>query len=124
MKKYIIALAAIVCLFLISVSLYKVSANKREQSKAEEYSEYLSQIVEDDFTGINGIESAKAIVSYDKAQDQYSVELSLITDEDISEDQVEIYKSVLRKTYDGVKLTINGVIRYVINILVGRLIKK
>ncbi len=111
MKKYIITLTAIVCLLLISVSLYKVSANKREQSKAEEYSEYLSQIVEDDFTGINGVESAKAIVSYDKAQDQYSVELSLITDEDISEDQAEIYKSVLRKTYDGVKLTINGVLR-------------
>ncbi len=111
MKKHIIVLVAIGCLLLISVSLYKVSANKSKQSKAEEYSEYLSQIVEDDFTGINGVESANAIVSYDESQDQYSVELSLITDEDISEDQVEMYKSVLRKTYVEVKLTINGVLR-------------
>lgn len=111
MKKHIIVLVAIVCLLLISVSLCKVSVNKSEQSKAEEYREYLSQIVEDDFTGIDGVESANAIVSYDESQDQYSVELSLITDEDINEEQVELYKSVLRKTYVEVKLTINGVLR-------------
>ncbi len=111
MKKHIIVLVAIVCLLLISVSLCKVSVNKSEQSKAEEYREYLSQIVEDDFTGIDGVESANAIVSYDESQDQYSVELSLITEEDINEEQVELYKSVLRKTYVEVKLMINGVLR-------------
>lgn len=111
MKKHIIVLVAMVCLLLISVSLHNTSASKSGQSKAAGYSEYLSQIVEDDFTGIDGVESANAIVSYDESQDQYSVELSLITDEDISENQVEMYKSVLRKTYVEVKLTFNGVLR-------------
>lgn len=111
MKKHIIVLSVIACLFLISVFLYKVSANMSEQRKVERYSEHLSQKVEDDFTGINGVELANAIVSYDKSQKQYSIELLLITDEEISEEQVELYKSVLTKTFVDVKLTINGVLR-------------
>lgn len=111
MKKHIIMLAVILCLFLISIYLYKVLDNNSEQRKGEKYSEHLSQIVEDDFTGIDGVQSANAIVSYDNSQKQYSIELSLITDEEIKEEQVELYKKVLTKTYVEVKLTINGVLR-------------
>ena len=113
MKKRIIILAAIVCVcsLFVSIYLYKVSNNNSVQSKGEAYSDYLSQKVEDDFTSIEGIESANAIVNYDELQDQYSIELSLITDEDINEEQVELFKSVLRKTYVDVKLTVNGKVR-------------
>ncbi len=113
MKKHIIVLVAVVCvcLLFVSVYLYKVSNKKSVQNNGEAYSDYLSQRVEDDFTSIEGIESANAIVTYDESQDQYSIELSLITDEDINEEQAELYKSVLRKTYVEVKLTINGVLR-------------
>lgn len=81
------------------------------RNKGEVVSDYLSQKAEEDFTSMDGIRSAYAIVSYDEAQDQYSIELSLITDEDINEEQVELYKKVLRKTYVDAKLTINGVLR-------------
>jgi hypothetical protein len=100
-----------VCLLLVFVYLYKVSNNKSVQNKGEAYSAYLSQRVEDDFTSIEEIKSANAIVSYDESQDQYSIELSLITDEDINEEQVELYESILRKTFVEVKLTINGVLK-------------
>jgi hypothetical protein len=107
------ALATVValCLLLVFVYLYKVSNNKSVQNKGEAYSAYLSQRVEDDFTSIEEIKSANAIVSYDELQNQYSIELSLITDEDINEEQVEMYESILRKTFVEVKLTINGVLK-------------
>lgn len=113
MKKRIIVLVVMVCvcILVVSVYLYKDSNNKGVQNKGDTYSNHLSQIVEDDFTSIDGIKSANAIVYYDESQDQYSIELSLITDEDINEEQAELYKSVLRKTYVDVKLTINGVLR-------------
>jgi hypothetical protein len=112
MKKCIIVLVAMVCvcLLFVSVYLYKVSNNQSVQNKGEAYSAHLSQRVEDDFTSIEEIKSANAIVSYDESQDQYSIELSLITDEDINEEQVELYESILRKTFVEVKLTINGVL--------------
>lgn len=113
LKKCIIVLVAMVCvcLLLVFVYLYKVSNNKSVQNKGEAYSAYLSQRVEDDFTSIEEIKSANAIVSYDESQNQYSIELSLITDEDINEEQVELYESILRKTFVEVKLTINGVLK-------------
>ena len=81
--------------------------NKYER-QVEEYGEHLSRMVEDDFTGINGVKSANATVNYDESQNQYSLELSLMIDENINEDQVEMYKNVLRKICDDVKLIING----------------
>lgn len=113
MKKRIIVLVVMVCvcLLFISVYLYKVSNNKSVQSKVEEFSDFLSQKAEEDFTSLDVIRSANAIVSYDESQDQYSIELSLTTDEDINEEQVELYKYVLKKTYADVKLTINDVLR-------------
>jgi hypothetical protein len=81
------------------------------QNKGEAYSAYLSQRVEDDFTSIEEVKSANAIVSYDELQNQYSIDLSLITDEDINEEQIELYESILRKTFVEVKLTINGVLK-------------
>jgi hypothetical protein len=107
------AMATVValCLLLVFVYLYKVSNNKSVQNKGEAYSAYLSQRVEDDFKSIEEIKSANAIVSYDELQNQYSIELSLITDEDINEEQIELYESILRKTFVEVKLTINGVLK-------------
>jgi hypothetical protein len=107
------AMATVValCLLWVFVYLYKVSNNKSVQNKGEAYSAYLTQRVEDDFKSIEEIKSANAIVSYDELQNQYSIELSLITDEDINEEQVEMYESILRKTFVEVKLTINGVLK-------------
>jgi hypothetical protein len=105
------ATVVVLCLLLVFVYLYKVSNNKSEQNKGEAYSAYLGQRVEDDFTSIEEVKSANAIVSYDESQNQYSIELSLITDEDINEEQIELYESILRKTFVEVKLTINGVLK-------------
>lgn len=113
MKKRIIVIVVMVCVcsLFASVYLHKVSNNKSAQNKWKALCDWLSQTVEDQFTSIDEIESANAIVNYDEMQNQYSIELSLITDEDINEEQVELYKRILRKNFVEVKLTINGELR-------------
>lgn len=96
---------------VLSDERVELGVGENIQNKGEAYSDYLSQRVEDDFTSIEGIESANAMVTYDESQDQYSIKLSLISDENVNEEQAEMYKSVLRKTYVEVELTINGVLR-------------
>lgn len=88
------------------------TSGSRDQQFYEEVScEQISQKTEESFLGIDGISSADADVSYDAATDEYAVELSLVTDADIDQEQEELFRKVLDKTFDKVTLKINGAVR-------------
>ena len=74
----------------------------------EQYCEYLAKNTENMFTDEDGIESADAIVSYDEGTEQYSIELSLKTNGEVSGEQIELYKNILSKTYAEVVLVVDG----------------
>lgn len=78
--------------------------------KAETFGNLLSRLTEEDFMGVDGIISAHAEVIYDEKTEQYSMELSLTTDKEISEEQFELYKSALNKTFEDIVIIVNGVI--------------
>ncbi|MDE6888820.1 MAG: hypothetical protein K2P45_09290 [Eubacterium sp.] len=88
------------------------TSGSRDQQFYEEVScEQISQKTEESFLGIDGIASADADVSYDAAAKEYAVELSLVSDTAIDQEQEELFRKVLDKTFDKVTLKINGVIR-------------
>lgn len=88
------------------------TSGSRDQQFYEEVScEQISQKTEESFFGIDGIASADADVSYDAAAKEYAVELSLVSDTAIDQEQEELFRKVLDKTFDKVTLKINGVIR-------------
>ena len=63
-----------------------------QNEPTEQYCEYLAKNTENMFTDEDGIESADAIVSYDEGTEQYSIELSLKTNGEVSGEQIELYK--------------------------------
>lgn len=60
------------------------------------------------FADEDGIESADAIVSYDEGTEQYSIELIIETNGEVSGEQIELYKNILSKTYAEVVLMVDG----------------
>ena len=79
-----------------------------QNEPTEQYCEYLAKNTENMFTDEDGIESADAIVSYDEETEQYSIELSLKTNGEVSGEQIELYKNILSKTYAEVVLVVDG----------------
>ena len=79
-----------------------------QNEPTEQYCEYLAKNTENMFTDEDGIESADAIVSYDEGTEQYSIELSLKTNGEVSGEQIELYKNILSKTYAEVVLVVDG----------------
>ena len=79
-----------------------------QNEPTEQYCEYLAKNTENMFTDEDGIESADAIVSYDEGTEQYSIELSLKTNREVSGEQIELYKNILSKTYAEVVLVVDG----------------
>ena len=79
-----------------------------QNEPTEQYCEYLAMNMENMFTDEDGIESADAIVSYDEGTEQYSIELSLKTNGEVSGEQIELYKNILSKTYAEVVLVVDG----------------
>ena len=79
-----------------------------QNEPTEQYCEYLAMNTENMFTDEDGIESADAIVSYDEGTEQYSIELSLKTNGEVSGEQIELYKNILSKTYAEVVLVVDG----------------
>lgn len=110
MKKYIIIVFAIV---MIGVSLicFYTNTNYKNIEKSEKFGTYLEQQEEKNFMSLDGIDSADAEVRYDKSLDQYSIEISLTSDEEINDEQIERYKKVLGKTYIDFTIMINGEVR-------------
>ena len=90
---------------IISVNFDDVAT---QNEPTEQYCEYLAKNTENMFTDEDGIESADAIVSYDEGTEQYSIELSLKTNGEVSGEQIELYKNILSKTYAEVVLVVDG----------------
>lgn len=72
--------------------------------------DYLGQVTEECFIGEDGIESADASVTYDEKTGQYSIELSIETNREVDEEQIELYKSILSEKYEyaEVVLVVDG----------------
>ena len=79
-----------------------------QSEPTEQFCNHLVQFTESTFTDEEGIESADAIVSYDEGTEQYSIELSLKTNGEVSGEQIELYKNILSKTYAEVVLVVDG----------------
>ena len=79
-----------------------------QSEPTEQFCNHLVQFTESTFTDEEGIESADAIVSYDEGTEQYSIELSLKTNDKVDSEKIEEYKTYLGKTYADVILIIDG----------------
>ena len=79
-----------------------------QSEPTEQYCDYLAQTTENMFADEDGIESADAMVSYDEGTEQYSIELTIETNGEVSGEQIELYKSILSKTYAEVVLMVDG----------------
>ena len=81
-----------------------------QRDKHEQNCDYLSQEIEKNFISEEGIQSVDAAVTYDKATEQYSIELSIETNRELEEEQIALYKSILSEKYDfaEVVLAIDG----------------
>lgn len=110
MKRYMIVLLTAMCLSILGVCIYKVIDHREsfDEAKHRKYITYLEQIIEREFMDEENIESADAVVSYDRTTDQYSVELSLTGSGEISEERIGIFKSALAKIFTKIILEING----------------
>ena len=89
----------------VSVNLDDVAA---QSDLNGQYCDYLCQVTEKDFIGEEGIESVDATVTYDEETEQYSIKLSIETNGEVDEKQVELYKSILSKTYEEIALVVDG----------------
>ena len=90
---------------VVSVNFDDV-ATQSEQD--EQYCDHLAQTTENMFADEDGIESADAMVSYDEGTEQYSIELTIETNGEVSGEQIELYKNILSKTYAEVVLMVDG----------------
>ena len=89
----------------VSVNLDDVAAQSDPNGQ---YCDYLRQVTEKDFIGEEGIDSVDATVTYDEETEQYSIKLSIETNGEVDEKQVELYKSILSKTYEEIALVVDG----------------
>lgn len=79
-----------------------------QSEPTEQYCDHLAQTTENMFADEDGIESADAMVSYDEGTEQYSIELTIETNGEVSGEQIELYKNILSKTYAEVVLMVDG----------------
>ena len=79
-----------------------------QSEPTEQYGDHLAQTTENMFADEDGIESADATVSYDEGAEQYSIELTIETNGEVSGEQIELYKNILSKTYAEVVLVVDG----------------
>lgn len=105
MTKRVVFLAAVIC--VLALTGCGRAAND-ESDKSKQYGEHLKQVTEQNFSGEEGIESAEAAVTYDEETKQYSIKLSLKTNDKADKGEIENYKTVLEKTYAEVILVVNG----------------
>lgn len=110
-KKYVVIFLLTFCLCLIFLSVYLYKASNEDIDKAEVYGDFLSRVVEEQFMGEDEIILAEAEVSYDRRRKQYSIELALTADKEISEEKIEFYKTILKKTCAESVLSINGEVK-------------
>lgn len=92
----------------VSINLDEMDALSDSDEKSEKYCAYLEQITIKDFADQEGIESAKAAVSYDEGTEQYSIEVSLETNGQVDSEQIEDYKTYLGKSFSAVTLLVDG----------------
>lgn len=92
----------------VSINLDEMDADSEPAEKSEKYRDYLERITVEDFADQEGIESADAVVSYDEATEQYSVEVSLKTNGKVDSGKIEDYKSYLNKSFSAVTLVVDG----------------
>ena len=76
----------------------------------EQYCNHLGQVTEEVFLSAEDIKSADATVTYDEETGQYSIELSIETNGEVGEEQIEQYKSILSEKYEyaEVVLVVDG----------------
>ena len=79
-----------------------------QSEPTEQYCDHLAQTTENMFVDEDGIESADAMVSYDEGTEQYSIELTIETNGEVSGEQIELYKNILSRTYAEVVLMVDG----------------
>lgn len=91
----------------VSINIDDITENDTGE-KYGKYCNYLGQVTEADLTEEEGIESAEAAVSYDEETGQYFIELAIKTDGVLSDEQLELYKTFLHKTYAKVTWVVNG----------------
>lgn len=108
-KKYVFGILLTVCLCLF-LGYCIFGASNHEIDKNEIYGTHLAQVIEENFMGLEAVKTADAEVTFDKALDQYSIEMSLETIGEISEEEIETYKRVLGNYNDfaATTLIING----------------
>lgn len=107
-KKCIVLVLLAACLCVVFFSMHVVSQKNSNVSKAETFADHLGRSIEEDFMDIDGLESAHAEVNYDKKTGEYSLELSLTADREISGEQMELYKKAMNKTFENVVIIVNG----------------
>lgn len=113
----------LICLCMALVAVYAVAVTKEpvetfqlpdedrsSQKPSEQFAGHLSRVIEEGFLGNEAVFTANADVGYDDATDTYSVILSLTTKTELSDEQVELYKTALSKMADEYVLIINGTI--------------
>lgn len=79
-----------------------------QSEPTEQYCDHLAQTTENMFADEEGIELADATVSYDEGTEQYSIELTIETNGEVSGEQIGLYKNILSKTYAEVVLMVDG----------------
>lgn len=86
-------------------------ATQGDLDRDRQWCDYLGRETEKNFMGEEGIKSADATVTYDKETGQCSIELSLETSGEVGAEQIELYKSILSKSYTKATLIIDGEVR-------------
>lgn len=108
-KKYFFlgGLILFVCLFL-GYCIFGIWNHKID--KKEIYGTYLAGIIEETFIDLEVVKSADVHITYDKISNQYSIEMSLETNGEVSEEEIKAYKRVLSNynEFAEMALKING----------------
>ena len=107
LKKSIFLLA--LCTILLIVRFTNTLHSNREEEKIEKYRLYLEQVTEQDFMAIEGMKSASAVITQNEKEGDFSIELSLECEREVSSREIEHYKKILAKQYEDFVLIINGI---------------
>ncbi|MDE6639031.1 MAG: M56 family metallopeptidase [Acetatifactor sp.] len=86
-------------------------ATQGDLDRDRQWCDYLGQETEKNFMGKEGIKSADATVTYDKETGQCSIELLLETSGEVGGEKIELYKSILSKSYAKATLIVDGEVR-------------
>ena len=91
----------------VSVNLDDIAT---QDDKTEQYCDHLGRVTEKVFLSAEDIKSADATVTYDEETGQYSIELSIETNGEAGEEEIEQYKSILSEKYEyaEVVLVVDG----------------